>query len=155
MTAWTQTPTKWYPLPLAVGALLLVAIQYHKQTARARKEVHVDEEGREVIKLKGPWQVRTRILFVLHDINPRQVHVMGALPLRNLSRVWGYVNSFELPIWIRPYGFWLYAHVFGCNLDEIEPSDLKKYASLGDFFYRKLKPGVRPVDNAILVSRGL
>lgn len=79
---------------------------------------------------------------------------MGALPLRNLSRVWGYMNSFELPVWIRPYGFRFYASVFGCNLDEIEPSDLTKYASLGDFFYRKLKPGARPVDNSVLVSRG-
>ncbi|KAH0838833.1 phosphatidylserine decarboxylase-domain-containing protein [Lanmaoa asiatica] len=136
ITAWTQTPTKWYPLPLAVGALLLVVIQYHKKTSRAQREVHVDEEGREVIKLKGPWQV----------------HVMGALPLRNLSRVWGYMNSFELPVWIRPYGFRFYAYVFGCNLDEIEPSDLTRYASLGEFFYRKLKPGVRPVDSAVLVS---
>lgn len=80
---------------------------------------------------------------------------MGALPLRNLSRVWGYLNSFELPIWIRPYGFRFYASVFGCDLDEIEPSDLTSYASLGEFFYRKLKPGARPVDNAVLVSRGL
>ncbi|KAG9310427.1 phosphatidylserine decarboxylase-domain-containing protein [Chiua virens] len=128
ITAWTQTPTKWYPLPLAVGALLLVALQYHKSVARAQKEVHVDEDGREVIKLKGPWQV----------------HVIGALPLRNLSRVWGYLNSFELPLWFRPYGFRFYA--------TIEPSDLTKYASLGDFFYRKLKPGARPVDSAVLVS---
>ncbi|KAF8833900.1 phosphatidylserine decarboxylase [Paxillus ammoniavirescens] len=136
VSAWTQTPTKWYPLPLAVGALLLVMIQYHKKSARAEKEVHVDEEGHEVIKLKGPWQV----------------HVIGALPLRNMSRVWGYMNSFELPIWIRPYGFRFYAYVFGCNLEEIEPSDLTKYASLGEFFYRQLKPGARPVDNAVLVS---
>ncbi|KIN95077.1 hypothetical protein M404DRAFT_1007794 [Pisolithus tinctorius Marx 270] len=42
--------------------------------------------------------------------------------------------------------------MFGCNLDEIEPDDLTQYASLGDFFYRKLKPGVCPVDNSVLVS---
>ncbi|KIJ58765.1 hypothetical protein HYDPIDRAFT_102005 [Hydnomerulius pinastri MD-312] len=136
ISAWTQTPTKWYPLPLAVGALLLVMIQYRKKVARAEKEVHVDHEGQEIIKLKGPWQV----------------HVLGALPLRNMSRVWGYMNSVELPIWIRPYGFRLYAYVFGCNLEEIEPSDLTQYASLGDFFYRKLKAGARPVDNAVIVS---
>ncbi|KAI6105112.1 phosphatidylserine decarboxylase-domain-containing protein [Pisolithus croceorrhizus] len=136
VSAWTRTPTKWYPLPLAVGALLLVMIQYRKKVARAEREVDVDEEGHEVIRLKGPWQV----------------HVLGALPLRNMSRVWGYMNSFELPIWIRPYGFRLYAFMFGCNLDEIEPDDLTQYASLGDFFYRKLKPGVRPVDNSVLVS---
>ncbi|OAX41187.1 phosphatidylserine decarboxylase [Rhizopogon vinicolor AM-OR11-026] len=134
--AWTETPTKWYPLPLAVGALLLVVIQYRKKAARAEAEVHVDDEGHEVIKLKGPWQV----------------HVLGALPLRNMSRIWGYLNSLELPVWIRPYGFRFYAYIFGCNLEEIDPDDLTQYASLGDFFYRKLKDGARPIDNAVLVS---
>ncbi|TFK18368.1 phosphatidylserine decarboxylase 1, partial [Coprinopsis marcescibilis] len=136
ITAWTSTPTKWYPLPLAVGALLLVAIQYRRKVRNSAKEVEVDEEGREVIKLKGPWHV----------------HVIGALPLRNMSRLWGYVNSLELPVWFRPYGYRLYAYAFGCNLDEIEPSDLRSYPSLGAFFYRKLKDGARPVDPAVLVS---
>ncbi|GJE98010.1 phosphatidylserine decarboxylase [Phanerochaete sordida] len=131
--AWRQTPTKWYPLPIAVGALLLIAIQYRKRLGE--KEVYVDEDGHEVVKLKGPWTV----------------HVMGALPLRNLSRVWGYVNSLELPVWARPAGFKVYAYIFGCNLDEVE-KDLKEYKSLGDFFYRKLKDGVRPVGDVVLVS---
>ncbi|KAJ7621096.1 phosphatidylserine decarboxylase 1 [Roridomyces roridus] len=133
MHAWTETPVKWYPIPVAVGALLLVAIQYRK---RSRKEVHVDEDGNEIIKLKGPWQI----------------HVLGALPLRNMSRLWGYLNSLELPVWFRPYGFRLYAYAFGCNLDEIAEENLAAYASLGDFFYRELKPGVRPVADALLVS---
>ncbi|KAF9481245.1 phosphatidylserine decarboxylase 1 [Pholiota conissans] len=135
VTAWTETPTKWYPLPLAVGALLLVAIQYRKKVKRARQEVELNEDGLEVIKLKGPWHV----------------HVIGALPLRNMSRLWGYINSLELPVWFRPYGFRIYAYAFGCNLDEVE-HDLHEYPSLGAFFYRKLKDGVRPVDQAILVS---
>ncbi|EPQ61394.1 hypothetical protein GLOTRDRAFT_102911 [Gloeophyllum trabeum ATCC 11539] len=132
--AWRDTPTKWYPLPLAVGALLLVAVDYRKN--HLGKEVHVDEHGNEIVKLKGPWQV----------------HVIGALPLKNLSRLWGYLNSLELPVWFRPFGFRLYAWVFGCNLNEIDPDDLTQYASLGEFFYRKLKPGARPVANAPLVS---
>ena len=37
-------------------------------------------------------------------------------------------------------------------MDEIEPADLREYPSLGAFFYRKLKDGVRPVDKAALVS---
>ena len=57
MNAWTETPTKWYPLPLAVGALLLVAIQYRKKVKRARTEADLDENGMEVIRLKGPWHV--------------------------------------------------------------------------------------------------
>jgi phosphatidylserine decarboxylase len=54
LTAWTETPVTWYPIPIAVGALVLVAIQYRR---KSRKEVHVDEDGNEVIRLKGPWQV--------------------------------------------------------------------------------------------------
>ncbi|KAJ3475889.1 hypothetical protein NLI96_g11529 [Meripilus lineatus] len=132
--AWTETPTKWYPLPIAVGAFLLVIMQYRKR--RAEREVQVDEHGREILRLKGPWHV----------------HVLGALPLRNLSRLWGYLNSLELPIWVRPTGFRLYAKAFGCNLDEIEHDDLTRYASLGDFFYRRLKDGARPVADSVLVS---
>ena len=85
-------------------------------------------------------------------INIIQVHVIGALPLRNMSRLWGYLNSLSLPIWFRPFGFKFYAFIFNCNLDEIEYSDLKHYTSLGDFFYRRLKAGSRPVDNVALVS---
>lgn len=88
----------------------------------------------------------------LTDSNFKQVHVLGALPLRNMSRLWGYLNSLELPPWFRPYGFRIYAFAFGCNLEEID-EDLKTYRSLGEFFYRKLKDGVRPVDNAVLVCR--
>jgi hypothetical protein len=54
-TAWRHTPMKWNPLPWFVGALLLVVIQYRRH--HSEKEVHVDEDGHEVIKLKGPWQV--------------------------------------------------------------------------------------------------
>jgi len=132
INAWKDTPTKWYPLPVAVGAILLVVLKYQKSL----REVDVDENGEQIIRLRGPWQV----------------HVLGALPLRNMSRLWGYLNSLELPVWFRPYGFRLYAAAFGCNLDEIEYSDLKHYVSLGDFFYRRLKDGARPVANAALVS---
>ncbi|KLO17578.1 phosphatidylserine decarboxylase [Schizopora paradoxa] len=138
--AWRNTPTKWYPLPIFVGALLLVAINYrHRRTQSPRdgeEKMHVDRDGNEVIRLRGPLQV----------------HVLGALPLRNLSRLWGYLNSFELPVWFRPTGFRVYSTIFGCDLTEIEHSDLTHYKSLGDFFYRRLKDGARPIDSAVLVS---
>ncbi|KAH6903446.1 phosphatidylserine decarboxylase 1 [Coprinopsis sp. MPI-PUGE-AT-0042] len=124
ISAWQETPTKWYPLPLAVGALLLVAIQYRRKARKTETIAQLDEEGREIVRLKGPWHV----------------HVIGALPLRNMSRLWGYVNSLELPVWFRPYGYKLYAYAF------------RTYPSLGAFFYRKLKDGARPVDPAVLVK---
>jgi phosphatidylserine decarboxylase len=76
---------------------------------------------------------------------------MGALPLRNLSRLWGWANSLELPVWFRPFGFKLYAAIFGCNLDEMKEPDLTKYRSLGEFFYREIKDGVRPVAETAMV----
>ena len=81
-----------------------------------------------------------------------QVHILGALPLRNLSRLWGWLNSFELPEWLRPISFKFYAFLFGCDLTEIEPADLRAYPSLGAFFYRSLAPGTRPIADAALVS---
>ena len=74
LNAWTETPTKWYPLPLAIGALLLVAIQYRKKSKRASREVHVDEDGLEVIRLKGPWQARilTSFFFFFFTTSPSQ-----------------------------------------------------------------------------------
>ncbi|KAI5118660.1 hypothetical protein M0805_001033 [Coniferiporia weirii] len=139
--AWRNTPTKWYPLPVLVGALLLVALNFRKKQRQASSEeqveeaMHVDRDENDVVRLRGPLQV----------------YVIGALPLRNLSRLWGYLNSLELPIWMRPTGFRLYASLFGVNLDEIE-HDLPHYKSLGDFFYRRLKEGMRPIENAVLVS---
>lgn len=48
--------------------------------ARARKEVHVDEEGREVIKLKGPWQVRTCVSSMVPVIKPAPGSRNGCSP---------------------------------------------------------------------------
>ncbi|KAJ9127914.1 hypothetical protein QFC24_000199 [Naganishia onofrii] len=143
-SAWKDTPTKWYPIPIALGAAVLVAVQYrksspHVSTVNDRIEVTGDgERGANVqVKSTGPWQVR----------------VLGALPLRSLSQLWGYLNGLVLPVWFRPFGFKLYASIFGCNLEECEEQDLTKYKSLGEFFYRTLKPGLRPIDtSAQLVS---
>ncbi|WWC90615.1 phosphatidylserine decarboxylase [Kwoniella dendrophila CBS 6074] len=136
--AWS-TPTRWYPIPIALGALVLLAVQYRKST-RDDIEVDTQGEGGAVLrkngkKVDGPWQVR----------------VLGALPLRSLSQLWGYLNGLVLPVWFRPFGFKLYATIFGCNLDEV-PKDLKEYESLGDFFYREMKDGQRPIADAPMVS---
>ncbi|GAA5959589.1 hypothetical protein JCM10213_006172, partial [Rhodosporidiobolus nylandii] len=80
------------------------------------------------------------------------VHVIGALPLRSISRAYGAVNAFELPVWFRVPGYKLYSYIFGVNLDECEPSDLTQYRSMSEFFMRRLKPGARPIEDAPLVS---
>jgi len=71
---------------------------------------------------------------------------MSTIPLKALSRWWGWFNSVDIPYYLRVPGFKLYGYVFGVNFDEVSEPDLHTYRNLAQFFYRTLKPGVRPID---------
>ncbi|GAA6061011.1 hypothetical protein JCM10212_001067 [Sporobolomyces blumeae] len=129
---WQETPVKWAPIPVSLGAAVLVVLTYYKQSSEKGKEPYAESS----VKVNGPWQV----------------HVIGALPLRSISRLYGALNSFELPVWFRVPGYKLYSYIFGVNLDECEPSDLTEYRSMSEFFMRRLKDGARPIADAALVS---
>ncbi|RKO97137.1 hypothetical protein CXG81DRAFT_12693 [Caulochytrium protostelioides] len=89
------------------------------------------------VRVAGPWQV----------------HFYAGLPLKTVSRLWGQMNELTLPVWSRETLFRLYARAFGCNLDEMANPDLRSYPNLATFFYRELRPGVRPIDpRAAVVS---
>lgn len=68
------------------------------------------------------------------------------LPLRTISRVWGYLNSIELPVAARKPILKAYIETFGCKLEEAYIEDLTQYRNLNEFFRRSLKPGLRPID---------
>ncbi|KAK4486370.1 hypothetical protein RD792_009043 [Penstemon davidsonii] len=68
------------------------------------------------------------------------------LPLRSISRFWGSLTDVELPVWVRPYVYKAWARAFHSNLAEVQ-LPLEEYASLREFFVRKLKEGMRPVDS--------
>lgn len=138
--SWRDTPIKWYPIPILLGAVVLVGVQARRNFIAERdgKGVGtkiVDENG-QVVRMQGPWTV----------------YVIGALPLNAISRAWGWANNLTLPVWFRPFGFKLYSYIFGCNLEEMKDPDLTHYKSLGEFFYRELKEGAREIDDSILVS---
>lgn len=92
--------------------------------------------------------------FNQYTIKPQswQLYAYSTLPLKTMSRLWGQVNSINLPIWLRSPSFRIYSTLFGVNLDEMDEPDLTTYNNLSDFFYRKLKPGVRPISDNDLVS---
>ena len=68
-----------------------------------------------------------------------------------MSRAWGWLTSCHLPVWARQPVLGLYARTFQCNLDEALDANLEHYASLSEFFRRKLRHGVRPIDDRCLV----
>jgi len=117
------------PLPLGVGALVVGILQLKRIREREkRKELSLEESG--ATSLAEPWQVTC----------------YRSLPLRHISRLWGYVNDIYLPAPIRNFVLSAYVKTFGCDLTEAENSDLTSYPNLGEFFRRRLRDGVRPVE---------
>jgi phosphatidylserine decarboxylase len=153
--AWRGTQIEWYPIPVGLGIAFLGFAQFWRVRARERERekdallASGGERGdggengakrprkRERIRPSGPWQVQ----------------IMSTLPLKAISRIWGRFNELSIPYYLRVPGFKLYGWIFGVNFDEISEPDLHVYPNLASFFYRTLKPGVRPLDpnpNAVL-----
>ena len=146
--AWRKTRIEWKPIPIGLGIGFLGFLQFLKVQAREGPiekgpgspddiEPGKRPPKRERIRPSGPWQVQ----------------VMSTLPLKALSRVWGRFNELHIPYYLRVPGFKLYGWIFGVNFAEVGEDDLHTYANLASFFYRTLKPGVRPLDpdpNAVL-----
>ncbi|XP_076252208.1 phosphatidylserine decarboxylase isoform X2 [Rhynchophorus ferrugineus] len=75
------------------------------------------------------------------------------LPLRTVSRVWGFLADKRIPEFARPFVYSAYAKTFGVNISEAQYEDWKHYPSLADFFTRPLKDNVRNIDRySCLVS---
>ncbi|RUS35475.1 phosphatidylserine decarboxylase-domain-containing protein [Jimgerdemannia flammicorona] len=140
--AWNATQVKWYPIPVGLG-IAFIGFQHSRhirkrewQRLREEAEAQAEAQGRPRVVVEGPWQVR----------------VAAALPLRSLSRLWGWFNNLNIPRPLRIPGFKLYSFLFGCNLEEMKNPDLRTYSNLSEFFYRELKDGARPIENSPLVS---
>ncbi|EMG46738.1 Phosphatidylserine decarboxylase proenzyme 1, mitochondrial, partial [Candida maltosa Xu316] len=89
-----------------------------------------------------------------YKIRPQSWHLYAysTLPLKTISRLWGQVNSINLPVWIRSPSYRVYSAIFGVNLNEMENPDLKSYSNLSEFFYRTIRPETRPIADTDLVS---
>ncbi|XP_052799887.1 phosphatidylserine decarboxylase proenzyme, mitochondrial-like isoform X2 [Mya arenaria] len=75
-----------------------------------------------------------------------QVGLYRAMPLKAMSRVWGKMTCWDLPLSLRKPLLGLYCRTFHVNLDEALDGDLQNYQNLSELFRRELKPGVRVVD---------
>lgn len=73
-----------------------------------------------------------------------QITCYRAVPLRAMSRAWGWISSQHVPLSIRCWLYTRFANIYGVNIDEAAHS-LEHYSSLCEFFIRPLKEGSRPV----------
>lgn len=133
---------------MALGVTFLGAFQLYRIQRREKHTQSEAKDGQETDS-QGRPKKRERI----RPSGPWTVQVMSTLPLKALSRVWGRFNELTIPYYLRVPGFKLYSFIFGVNLSEVSEPDLHVYPNLASFFYRTLKPGVRPLDpdpNAVL-----
>ncbi|ETN46309.1 phosphatidylserine decarboxylase [Cyphellophora europaea CBS 101466] len=144
--AWRNTRVQWKPIPVAMGIAFLGVYQLWRIQ---RREAHTQPPSSGPGSSDRPPK-RQRIY---PSGGGWQVQVMSTLPLKAISRLWGRFNEIDIPYYLRVPGFKLYGWIFGVNFDEVSEPDLHAYPNLAAFFYRTLKPGVRPLDpnpNAVL-----
>ncbi|KAL8801656.1 MAG: hypothetical protein Q9223_006919 [Gallowayella weberi] len=139
-TALRKTKVEWRPIPITLGIGFLGAVQFYR--LRRREQTTQDEEQDEKDQRSHRPSKRKKI----RPSGPWQVQIMSTLPLKAVSRLWGRFNELEIPYYLRPSGFKLYSWIFGVNLAEASETDLHAYPNLASFFYRTLKPGIRPLD---------
>ncbi|KAF9734292.1 hypothetical protein PMIN04_007171 [Paraphaeosphaeria minitans] len=151
-SALKSTKIKWEPIPIALGIGFLGVWQLYKVQKREQhtgRNTADDTDTDTVVDQYGTPRKRERI----RPSGPWTVQIMSTLPLKALSRLWGRFNEIDIPYYFRVPGFKLYSFIFGVNLDEVAEPDLHVFPNLAAFFYRTLKPGVRPLDpnpNAVL-----
>jgi len=119
---------KWTPIPLSLGFTLIAYQQYRHVRRR---------ESRKGGECSDP--------VLASDF---EITCYRLLPLKTMSRVWGWVNNIDLPVWARKPVIDLYVRSFGCDLSEALEEDVKQYRNLGEFFRRAIKAHVRPVDHS-------
>ncbi|RMD41064.1 hypothetical protein DV735_g4065, partial [Chaetothyriales sp. CBS 134920] len=130
--AWCNTKIEWRPIPIGLGVVFLGLFQLWRIQRREEADNTAD---------RPPPRPR-----IYPDGGGWQVSVMSTLPLKAISRLWGRFNELTIPYALRVPGFHLYGWLFGVNFDEIAEPDLHVFPNLASFFYRELKPGVRPID---------
>ncbi|CAL5866886.1 uncharacterized protein PFLUO_LOCUS1097 [Penicillium psychrofluorescens] len=136
-----NTKVEWYPIPVGLGIGFIGLLQFYKAQRAERERLARDAGGEDWENGRRPPR-RPRVV----PTGSWQVQIMSTLPLKAMSRLWGRFNEIELPYYFRVPGFKLYSWAFGVNLSEVAEPDLHTYPNLAAFFYRKLKPGVRPLD---------
>ena len=123
-----STPKKLKPkkritwgIPLGLGVIGYYGLYHYLK----------DDENKLHARVEGPFHIR----------------LYASLPLRYVSQCWGYLTDLKLPIHLRQPLYNLYSSICGCNLEEMEETDLKNFENLGQFFYRSIRKETRPISS--------
>uniref|UniRef100_A0A182VVZ2 phosphatidylserine decarboxylase n=1 Tax=Anopheles minimus TaxID=112268 RepID=A0A182VVZ2_9DIPT len=122
---WRGVFLRWTP----IGICMVVAAKWHLHNRE------LDKKG--LPRTAAKWQAK----------------MYCSLPLRVMSRCWGWMADRKVPKPVRPMIYGLYSTTFGVKMEEAATDNFKEYRSLGEFFTRPLKEDARPIDpNTSFVS---
>jgi phosphatidylserine decarboxylase len=100
---------------------------------------------------KLSWLIKKRVVFFKIDIYIiSNMWILFVLPKNLVSRLFGFLMHISWPEPLKSLFIQKFGEAFNINFDEAEKS-VHQYKSIGDFFIRKLKPGLRPIGNALRV----
>ena len=119
-------------LDFFIGISMIGAIHFINVQRKKNQEIQEALESGKLIKIENDQSLKIKLY--------------NSLPLESLSKYAGVLSHKKLPEWFRPLILGLYCKLFNVNMSEALDSDLKSYQSLNEFFRRKLKPEVRPID---------
>lgn len=68
------------------------------------------------------------------------------LPLRMISRLFGFINSTKLPKFVQIPMMKIFIKVYGLNMEEAENPIVRQYSRMNTLFTRPLKDNARPMD---------
>ncbi|XP_075235919.1 phosphatidylserine decarboxylase proenzyme, mitochondrial-like isoform X2 [Lycorma delicatula] len=122
---WKKLWTRWIPIPTGIGLTLLAILQWGNVRNKQLQEQQIEKAS----------------------VRNWEITCYRSVPLRPLSRAWGWISDRPVPLSLRHWIYGNYAKIYAVNLDEVE-NDLISYASLAEFFSRRLKDGVRPIDTS-------
>ncbi|XP_035904101.1 phosphatidylserine decarboxylase proenzyme, mitochondrial isoform X1 [Anopheles stephensi] len=115
---WRGVFLRWTP----IGICMVVAAKWHLHNR------DLDKKG--LPRTAAKWQAK----------------MYCSLPLRLMSRCWGWMADRKVPKPVRPMIYGLYSTTFGVKMEEAAADNFKEYRSLGEFFTRPLKEDARPID---------
>lgn len=113
--ALNETRIKWYPIPVGLGVGFLGLVQWYRINEREKnKEEEDEDEDDGFVNYAGTdSEGRPKKRQRIRPTGPWQVQVMSTLPLKGMSRIWGWFNELTIPYYLRVPGFKLYGWIFG------------------------------------------
>ncbi|CAF1076241.1 unnamed protein product [Rotaria sordida] len=136
---------------------LLVSRRVKRSAALVRQKLGTGVRRTMSKSIRGLSSTAKRIARMKHFVKkprnllkkpkaPSKISIYKLLPLRLISRVMGWISRLYLPVWLRPLIFYFYIKIFSCNPHEMYNEDLKSYCTISEFFRRKIKMELRPID---------